>query len=128
MANRLAVLPALAARWTHGSALLLTEHGVYLRERYLGYRRGPCRWPVKALHLAFLRLLCAHAYREAALVAPGNVYNRSWEQRLGADPAIIRTIYNGVDPAQFAKVENEPPVPTISWGRVASTRSRICTP
>ena len=50
---------------------------------------------------------------------PGNVYNRSWEQRLGADPAIIRTIYNGVDPAQFAKVENEPPVPTISWaGRI----------
>jgi polysaccharide biosynthesis protein PelF len=119
VANGLAVLPALAARWTHGSALLLTEHGVYLRERYLGYRRGPYRWPVKALHLAFLRLLCAHAYREAALVAPGNVYNRSWEQRLGADPAIIRTIYNGVDPAQFAKVENEPPVPTISWaGRI----------
>ena len=33
VANGLAVLPALAARWTHGSALLLTEHGVYLRGR-----------------------------------------------------------------------------------------------
>ena len=119
VANGLAVLPALAARWTHGSALLLTEHGVYLRERYLGYRKGPYRWPVKALHLAFLRLLCAHAYREAALVAPGNVYNRAWEQRLGADPGIIRTIYNGVDPADFAQVESEPSVPTISWaGRI----------
>ena len=119
VANGLAVLPALAARWTHGSALLLTEHGVYLRERYLGYRKGPYRWPVKALHLAFLRLLCAHAYREAALVAPGNVYNRAWEQRLGADPGIIRTIYNGVDPADFAQVENEPSIPTISWaGRI----------
>ncbi len=119
VANGLAVLPALTARWTFGSALLLTEHGVYLRERYLGYRKGPYRWPVKALHLAFLRLLCAHAYRQAALVAPGNVYNRAWEQRLGADPGIIRTIYNGVDPAQFTKVEDEPPVPTISWaGRI----------
>jgi len=119
VANGLAVLPALAARWTHGSALLLTEHGVYLRERYLGYRTAPYRWPVKALHLAFLRLLCAHAYREAALIAPGNVYNRSWEQRLGADPAVIRTIYNGVDPADFAQVEGEPAVPTISWaGRI----------
>ena len=119
VANGLAVLPALAARWTHGSALLLTEHGVYLRERYLEYRRSPYRWPVKALHLAFLRLLCAHAYRQAALIAPGNVYNRSWEQRLGADPTLIRTIYNGVDPAEFAQVEDEPPVPTISWaGRI----------
>ena len=119
VANGLAVLPALAAQWTHGSALLLTEHGVYLRERYLEHRRGPYRWPVKALHLAFLRLLCAHAYRQAALIAPGNVYNRSWEQRLGADPGIIRTIYNGVDPAQFAQVESEPTVPTISWaGRI----------
>lgn len=119
VANGLAVLPALTARWTYGSALLLTEHGVYLRERYLGYRKGPYRWPVKALHLAFLRLLCAHAYREAALVAPGNIYNRAWEQRLGADPDIIRTIYNGVDPAQFEKAGSEPPVPTISWaGRI----------
>jgi glycosyltransferase involved in cell wall biosynthesis len=119
VANGLAVLPALAAQWTHGSALLLTEHGVYLRERYLEHLRSPYRWPVKALHLAFLRLLCAHAYRQAALIAPGNVYNRSWEQRLGADPGIIRTIYNGVDPAQFAQVESEPAVPTISWaGRI----------
>jgi glycosyltransferase involved in cell wall biosynthesis len=119
VANGLAVLPALAARWAHGSAMLLTEHGVYLRERYLGYRLGPYRWPVKALHLAFLRLLCAHAYSQASLVAPGNVYNKSWEQRLGADPRIIRTIYNGVDPADFAQVEGEPAGPTISWaGRI----------
>ena len=119
VANGLAVLPALAARWTHGSALLLTEHGVYLRERFLGYRTAPYRWPVKALHLRFLTLLCAHAYREAALIAPGNVYNRSWEQRLGADPRSIRTIYTGVDPAQFAQVDDEPALPTISWaGRI----------
>ncbi len=119
VANGLAVLPALASKWTHGSAILLTEHGVYLRERYLGYRSGPFRWPVKALHLAFLRLLCAHAYREASMIAPGNVYNRAWEQRLGADPRIIRTVYNGVDPAEFPAVDTEPGVPTISWaGRI----------
>lgn len=87
--NGLAVLPALAARWTHGSALLLTEHGNYLRERYLGHRGSPYRWPVKALHLAFLRQLCAFAYREAALVVPDTVRDRAWAERLGADPARI---------------------------------------
>lgn len=117
--NGLAVLPALAAKWTYGTPILLTEHGIYLRERYLGYRRSPYRWPVKALHLAFLRLLCAHAYTEAATIAAGNAYNRQWEQHLGADPGIIRTVYNGVDPADFPAVDGEPEVPTISWaGRI----------
>lgn len=117
--NGLAVLPALAAKWTYGSPILLTEHGIYLRERYLGYRRTPYRWPVKALYLAFLRLLCAHAYTEAATIAAGNVYNRQWEQQLGADPGIIRTVYNGVDPAEFPAVEGEPAAPTVSWaGRI----------
>lgn len=114
-ANGLAVLPAFAAKWTFGTPLLLTEHGIYLRERYLGHRSGPFRWPVKALHLAFLRQVCAMAYREAAVITPGNVYNRRWEQRLGAAPTVIRTVYNGVDPADFPAVESEPEVPTISW-------------
>jgi glycosyltransferase involved in cell wall biosynthesis len=47
------------------------------------------------------------------------VYNRRWEELLGADPARIRTVYNGVDPAHFPAVEGEPEAPTISWlGRI----------
>ncbi len=119
VANGLAALPALTANWCHGTPLLLTEHGIYLRERYLGYRRSPYRHPVKALHLAFFRQVCELAYRTAALVAPGNIYNKRWEERLGTDAALIRTVYNGVDPADFPAVEAEPDVPTLSWaGRV----------
>ncbi|MFQ6271581.1 GT4 family glycosyltransferase PelF [Kutzneria viridogrisea] len=119
VANGLAALPALAAKWTYGTPLLLTEHGIYLRERYLGYRGGPYRWPVKALHLAFLRKLCTQAYLEAGMIAPGNIYNKRWEERLGAEPTAIRTVYNGVDPADFPAVDSEPEVPTVSWaGRV----------
>jgi glycosyltransferase involved in cell wall biosynthesis len=119
VANGLAVLPALAANWTHGSAILLTEHGVYLRERYLGQRDAGYRWPVKALYLAFLRLLCGHGYQAATTITPGNVYNQAWEQRLGADARRIRTVYNGVDPVEFPAVTEEPATPTISWaGRI----------
>jgi polysaccharide biosynthesis protein PelF len=119
VANGLAALPALTAKWTHGTPILLTEHGVYLRERYLGYRDSAYRWPVKALHLAFLRAVCVLAYREAALVAPGNMYNQRWEERLGAPHALIRTVYNGVDPLAFPPVEAEPDVPTVTWaGRI----------
>ncbi|MEU8778925.1 GT4 family glycosyltransferase PelF [Streptomyces sp. NPDC048606] len=114
-----AVLPGLAALERHDVPLLLTEHGVYLRERYLGYRTAPYRWPVKAVVLGFFRLLAEESYRRAALITPGNRYNRLWEEQGGADPQSIRTVYNGVDPAAFPPAGPEPDVPTLSWaGRV----------
>lgn len=115
----IAALPGLMAHELHGLPLLLTEHGVYLRERYLGYRTGPYTWPVKAVLLGFFRLLAEETYRSAALITPGNRYNRLWEERGGADPALIRTVYNGVDPAAFPHAGPEPERPTLSWaGRV----------
>ncbi|MFK4065578.1 GT4 family glycosyltransferase PelF [Streptomyces sp. NPDC029674] len=115
----IAALPGLIARQLHGVPLLLTEHGVYLRERYLGYRTGPYSWPVKAVLLGFFRLLAEETYRSAALITPGNRYNRLWEERGGADPALIRTVYNGVDPTAFPPAGPEPATPTLSWaGRV----------
>ncbi|WP_329029440.1 GT4 family glycosyltransferase PelF [Streptomyces sp. NBC_01423] len=114
-----ACLPGLAALERHGVPLLLTEHGVYLRERYLGYRTAPYRWPVKALVLGFFRLLAEETYRRAALITPGNRYNRLWEEHGGAAPDAIRTVYNGVDPAAFPPAGPEPTDPVLSWaGRV----------
>lgn len=114
-----AVLPGLAGLERHDVPLLLTEHGVYLRERFLGYRTAPYRWPVKAVVLGFFRLLAEESYRRAALITPGNRYNRLWEEQGGADPESIRTVYNGVDPAAFPPAGPEPEVPTLSWaGRV----------
>ena len=119
VSNGIAVLPGLAAKWAYGTPLCLTEHGIYLRERYLGFRRSPYGWPVKALMLGFLRLLSGAGYRAADLVTPGNRYNRRWEERCGARPDRIETVYNGVDPDHFPTAAAEPAVPTISWaGRV----------
>ncbi|WP_432034981.1 GT4 family glycosyltransferase PelF [Streptomyces cucumeris] len=115
----LAALPGLVARERHGTPFLLTEHGVYLRERYLGFRAEPYGWPVKALMLGFFRLLAQESYRRAALVTPGNRYNRRWEEHGGTPPERIRTVYNGVDPAAFPPAGPEPDTPTLSWaGRV----------
>ncbi|WP_079152041.1 GT4 family glycosyltransferase PelF [Streptomyces sp. RTd22] len=115
----LAALPGLVARERYGTPFLLTEHGVYLRERYLGFRAEPYSWPVKSLLLGFFRLLAIESYRRAALVTPGNRYNRRWEEHGGTPPERIRTVYNGVDPAAFPPAGPEPGVPTLSWaGRV----------
>ena len=38
--NGLGALPALAAKWKHQVPMIVTEHGVYMREQYL-HLRGP---------------------------------------------------------------------------------------
>ncbi|MEU9706770.1 GT4 family glycosyltransferase PelF [Streptomyces sp. NPDC047981] len=119
VSSGLATLPALAAQHFEGVPFLLTEHGIYLRERYLGYRTEAQRWPVKALMLGFYRELNTLGYRKADLITPCNQYNRRWEERGGAPAARIRTVYNGVDPHAFPYAGPEPEVPTLSWcGRV----------
>ncbi|MEU2396041.1 GT4 family glycosyltransferase PelF [Streptomyces sp. NPDC007369] len=119
VSSGLATLPALAATYLDGVPFLLTEHGIYLRERYLGYRRAAERWPVKALVLGFYRELNTEGYRQADLITPCNQYNRRWEERGGAAADRIRTVYNGVDPYAFPEAGPEPEVPTLSWcGRI----------
>jgi glycosyltransferase involved in cell wall biosynthesis len=119
VSNGVAAMPGLAAKWAYGTPFCLTEHGIYLRERYLGFQRSPYTWPVKQVVLGFLRLLCATAYRAADLITPGNRYNQRWEIRCGARADLIQTVYNGVDPDHFPAAGAEPEVPTLSWaGRV----------
>jgi polysaccharide biosynthesis protein PelF len=119
VSNGLAALVGLAAKWTHGTPLIIAEHGVYLRERYLALRSERLGWPVKAILASFTRRLCETGYRNADLITPCNEYNQRWEKRLGADPEKLRTVYNGVDPERFTVAETEPDVPTLVFvGRI----------
>src|SRR5260370_42640336 len=104
-------------------ALIVPEHGLYVREQYMHVRRAAYRWPVKELLVRFLRRLCAVGYDEADLITPGNGHNQRGEEMLGADPARITTVYNGVNPADFPTFDGEPPVATIVWV-AAWTRAR----
>ena len=116
-ANGLSSLVALAAKWRDRVPFLMTEHGVYLRERYLSRGRGAPG--VKVALLRFHRALARLAYAEADLIAPVSGFNQRWEERHGADPAQIAVIPNGVDPHRFPPLHDEPAAPTISWvGRI----------
>jgi glycosyltransferase involved in cell wall biosynthesis len=118
-ANGLGALLALTAKWEHDTPFILTEHGVYLRERYLAYRQSNYSRPVKAIVLRFFKLLTDAAYRIADLITPGNAYNQRWALRGGAPAEIIKTVYNGVEPDEFPAAVGEPDVPTISFmGRI----------
>ena len=116
-ANGLSSLMALAAKWRTGVPFLMTEHGVYLRERYPAAGDQPAG--VKTAVLRFHRALARLAYANADLVAPVSGFNRRWEIRHGAAPHRVSVIPNGVDPQRFPPLAEEPAVPTISWvGRI----------
>ena len=119
VSNGLACLIAFNAKWTNGVPFLLTEHGLYLRERYLEYRASDHSFAVRGFVLRFLRLLTAASYVVADFITPGSDYNRRWAIRQGASDDRVRPVYNGVDPSAFAEGP-EPEAPVLSWaGRIA---------
>ncbi len=119
VSNGLAALPAFAAKWAFGTPFVLTEHGVYLRERYLSYTAATYPYTVRVLALNFYRLLSSAAYFMADQIVSGATYNQRWELRGGAVASRMRTVYNGIDPNEFSESKLELMEPTISWlGRI----------
>ncbi|MEU8741091.1 DUF3492 domain-containing protein [Streptomyces halstedii] len=99
-----AALPGLLAKRFFGVPLLVTEHQVPLRTHYLAAPEASFRAPVRALLAHFHGLLAFEVYRQASVVTPGNTHVRRWQERCGADPATVRTVYPGMDAERFRAV------------------------
>lgn len=113
VSNGLSALVGFAAKWTHGTPMVLTEHGACLRERYLSVDCREYSFPVRALVLRFFRVLTGTAYRVADLITPGSEYNLRGQMRAGADQELIPPVHNGVDPSDFPDAGPEPEAPTL---------------
>ncbi len=112
---------ALGRWWQHGTPpIVVTEHGIYLRERLLALAAGDLNWSTRSVIGTFLRLLTQATYAEAVAIAPPvSDFNRDWELYLGADPSRTRTIYNGVDTTGYRPIGSEPAEPTVVFvGRI----------
>ena len=118
-ANGLGTLPALSAKWELGTPFLMTEHGVYLRERYLSYLPGTLSQAARTMVLRFFKLLVETAYENADIVAPVCRYNRLWEMANGTSPEKIRPVHNGIYLNSFPAAVTDPAVPTLVFvGRI----------
>jgi glycosyltransferase involved in cell wall biosynthesis len=115
------------ARLRTGSPLLLTEHGIYVRERLIDIARAdwiyeePVRLraaqnapnPLRALWSDLFTTLAQVTYDLSDQVIALFESNQALQHELGADPAKTRVIPNGVNVEQFAPLaaqrrENRP--------------------
>ncbi|HEY7135454.1 MAG TPA: GT4 family glycosyltransferase PelF [Acidimicrobiia bacterium] len=112
----------VVAKVDQGAGFLLTEHGVYLRERYLAESSTGDSLFLKLLSLRFARRTTEMAYHFADLVSPCCDYNQRWELRNGVTPDKLQTIYYGIDGEAFQpapKPELLQDVPVVVWaGRI----------
>jgi glycosyltransferase involved in cell wall biosynthesis len=116
-AAALCALPAIVAKYRYGTPLVLTEHGIYLRERLLAMSTEP--FGTKVLFANFYRAVVELAYREADVLTPVCGYNAGWEEALGVEPDRIRVIHNGVDPARIDVWPEPDGAPTVGFvGRI----------
>jgi glycosyltransferase involved in cell wall biosynthesis len=93
---------SVAAVREHGAGFLLTEHGVYLRERYIAETSRQDSFFLKLLGLRFARRMTELAYTLADQISPCCDYNSRWEREVGAESHQLETIYYGVDSDVFS--------------------------
>lgn len=112
-----AAIPAVIHKALHGTPILLTEHGIYVREAYLAAIRNGAspagRWTASRVARGLSRLAYAHADR----ISPVTEANAAWEMEFGVPTDRITTIYNGV----VVPSRREPPPGTktiVAVGRI----------
>ncbi len=118
--NGLSAIPAWLAAAEYGIPLMLTEHGLYLRERYLSLSSENNPPSLRLLRARFYRAVAQLMYQDATLVVSVSEFNRNWQIELGAPAERTRVVYNGVAPEAFplgaADLNKNP---TVTWvGRI----------
>jgi glycosyltransferase involved in cell wall biosynthesis len=110
-------IPAVVHKALHGTPMVLTEHGVYVREAYLAAARSGDSPGSRFAARRLARGLARVAYEQADVVSPVTDANAYWEIGLGIDPGKILPLYNGLHPP----AEPVPPPRTrtvVSVGRI----------
>lgn len=94
-------IPCITAKIRHGTPMILTEHGVYLREQNLFLSSFHRLFFAKQFLLNLITAVSRANYHYADIISPVCHYNTRWEVAQGVARDKIRVIYNGVDPDRF---------------------------
>ena len=101
-------LAAVTAKLRTGKAFLLTEHGLYHKEREMEIKRAPfVRGYQRDMWISMYDTISRMCYRYADLVISLFEYNRRRQIEMGADPDKAEVIPNGIDIPRFGSVARE---------------------
>jgi polysaccharide biosynthesis protein PelF len=103
----LAGVPGVLAARKYGSRFVLTEHGILLRELYMGLRRTEATVECKRFLFGFNEAVVRMNVHAADTVTSLCKFNQRWQLRFGADPRKLRITPNGVDPQIFKPAETQ---------------------
>lgn len=107
-------LVGVVAKYKNDTPLILTEHGIYLRERMLALSElQHISFYLRRFLTCFSQLCSRLCYRYADQVSPVCRFNHRWERLYGLTEPRLRTIYNGIDSDVF----KPQPKPAISKDR-----------
>ena len=118
-------IPALVHKALHGTPMVLTEHGVYLREAYLAAARGGGSPGARFTATRLARGLARAAYAGADVICPVTDANAYWEMGLGHRPGEDPRALQRAAPARAADAA----AGRGAWScrSAGSTRSRTST-
>ena len=94
-------LTGVVAKLERGTPFIVTDHGVYIRERYIAVSSTDYTLFSKRFLLGLSQLVSRVVYHHADVVATVADFNKRWQVRNAARPHQLRTIHNGVDPRVF---------------------------
>ena len=97
----IAVLPALALKYKYNTPILVTEHGVLIRERLIAISSADYPYFLKKMLINFSECITKLVYYHATKITTVSKFNLSWETFYGANAAKIDVVYNGVDHNRF---------------------------
>ena len=86
---------------------VITEHGIYYRERLLDVSHRELNLPEKVFWLNFYKVITLVNYYYADRILPVCEFNVRWESRFGIPRSKIEVIYNGVDVERFRPMKVE---------------------
>ncbi len=93
----IAVLPALSLKYKYNTPILVTEHGVFIRERLIAISAADYSYFLKKMLINFSECITRLVYHHASEISTVSKFNMAWECFYGADMNKIQVIYNGVD-------------------------------
>lgn len=94
-------VPAIISKIKEDIPYLLTEHGLYFRERILDAVRLVKSLPAKIFWLNLFRAIVLANYNYADKISPVCSFNVNWEREFGIEQGKIEVIYNGIDVNKF---------------------------